>query len=89
MKRYVHMATGNYNAVTARVYTDLGYFTTDPDIAADVADLFNALTGYSRLDGYRKLLVAPQRDARPASLRASSARSRSTNDRETAIWRSR
>ncbi|MEJ5312152.1 MAG: polyphosphate kinase 1 [Anaerolineae bacterium] len=59
MKFYVHLSTGNYNAVTARLYTDLGYFTTDPDIAADVADLFNALTGYSRRDGYRKLLVAP------------------------------
>ena len=59
MKFYVHLGTGNYNAVTARIYTDLGYFTTDPDIAADVADLFNTLTGYSRPDGYRKLLVAP------------------------------
>jgi polyphosphate kinase len=59
MKFYVHLGTGNYNAVTARTYTDLGYFTTDPEIAADVADLFNTLTGYSRPDGYRKLLVAP------------------------------
>jgi len=59
MRFYVHLGTGNYNAVTARLYTDLGYFTTDPQIAADVADLFNALTGYSRQDGYRKLLVAP------------------------------
>jgi len=59
MQFYVHLGTGNYNAVTARLYTDLGYFTTDPDIAADVADLFNTLTGYSRQDGYRKLLVAP------------------------------
>ena len=59
MRRYIHMATGNYNAVTARIYTDMGYFTTDPEIGADVADLFNALTGYSRLDGYRKLVVAP------------------------------
>jgi len=59
MKFYVHLGTGNYNAVTARIYTDLGYFTSDPEIAADVADLFNSLTGYSRLDGYRKLLVAP------------------------------
>ncbi|HQE93707.1 MAG TPA: polyphosphate kinase 1 [Anaerolineae bacterium] len=59
MKRYVHLATGNYNAVTARIYTDMGYFTVDPDIGADVADLFNTLTGYSRLNHYRKLLVAP------------------------------
>jgi polyphosphate kinase len=57
--RYVHLGTGNYNATTARVYTDLGYFTVDPQIGADVADLFNALTGYSRKEQYRKLLVAP------------------------------
>ncbi len=56
---YIHMGTGNYNAVTARIYSDLGYFTCDPEIGADVADLFNALTGYSRKGGYRKLLVAP------------------------------
>ncbi len=60
MKCYVHLATGNYNAVTARIYTDLGYFTVDPDIGADVADLFNTLTGYARVNHYRKLLVAPQ-----------------------------
>ena len=59
--RYVHLSTGNYNGVTARVYTDLGYLTCDPAIGADVSDLFNALTGYSRRDGYRKLLVAPGR----------------------------
>ncbi len=57
--RYVHMSTGNYNASTARVYTDIGYFTVDPDIGSDVADLFNSLTGYSRKQHYRKLLVAP------------------------------
>lgn len=57
--RYVHLSTGNYNASTARVYADLGYFTCDPDIGADVSDLFNALTGYSRQTKYRKLLVAP------------------------------
>ncbi len=57
--RYVHLGTGNYNPVTARIYTDLGYLTADPEIAADVSDLFNALTGYSRKDTYRKLLVAP------------------------------
>jgi polyphosphate kinase len=53
------MSTGNYNDVTARVYADLGYFTSDPAIGADVSDLFNALTGYSHQDEYRKLLVAP------------------------------
>ncbi|MCX7851466.1 MAG: polyphosphate kinase 1 [Caldilineales bacterium] len=57
--RYVHMSTGNYNAVTARIYTDIGYLTCDPDIGADVSDLFNALTGYSLKKSYRKLLVAP------------------------------
>ena len=57
--RYVHLGTGNYNPVTARIYTDLGYLTADPEIAADVSDLFNALTGYSRKETYRKLLVAP------------------------------
>jgi polyphosphate kinase len=59
IRRYVHMATGNYNDVTARVYADLGYFTCDPDLGVDLSDLFNALTGYSRKDEYRKLLVAP------------------------------
>jgi len=57
--RYVHMSTGNYNAVTAHVYTDYGYFTADPEIGADVSDLFNALTGYSLKTTYSKLLVAP------------------------------
>jgi len=57
--RYVHLSTGNYNGVTARVYADLGYFTCDPDIGADVSHLFNALTGYARQDAYHKLLVAP------------------------------
>ena len=57
--RYVHMSTGNYNDVTARIYADVGFFTSDPDIGADVSDLFNALTGYSLKQEYRKLLVAP------------------------------
>jgi polyphosphate kinase len=57
--RYSHMSSGNYNAQTARVYGDIGYLTSDPDIGADVADLFNYLTGYSHKDSYRKLLVAP------------------------------
>jgi polyphosphate kinase len=59
IQRYVHMGTGNYNPLTGRVYTDLSYFTCDPAIGADISDLFNALTGYSRKDTYRKLLVAP------------------------------
>ncbi|MFO7742609.1 MAG: polyphosphate kinase 1 [Anaerolineae bacterium] len=61
IRRYVHLATGNYNDETARVYADLGYFTCDPELGADLSDLFNALTGYSRKDEYRKLLVAPGR----------------------------
>jgi polyphosphate kinase len=58
--RYVHMSTGNYNPTTGRVYADIGYFTSDADIGADASDLFNALTGYSRKEKYRKLLVSPQ-----------------------------
>jgi polyphosphate kinase len=59
LRRYVHLSTGNYNPVTARIYTDLGLFTCDPDFGADASELFNSLTGYSRQDNYRKLLVAP------------------------------
>jgi polyphosphate kinase len=61
LRRYVHLSTGNYNAVTATVYTDLGYFTCDPDVGDDATHLFNTLTGYSRGRAYRKLLVAPVR----------------------------
>lgn len=60
IRHYVHMGTGNYNAVTGRIYTDCGYLSSDPFIGKDVSDLFNALTGYSRKDHYTKLLVAPQ-----------------------------
>jgi len=59
IQRYVHLATGNYNRVTAQIYTDLGLFTANEDIAADVSDLFNYLTGYSHQTRYRALLVAP------------------------------
>ena len=59
IRRYLHMATGNYTATTARLYTDLGFFTADEQIASDVTDLFNYLTGYSAKSRYRKLLVAP------------------------------
>lgn len=57
--RYSHLSSGNYNNVTTKVYGDLGYITTNPDIGMDVSNLFNALTGYSDISAYRKLLVAP------------------------------
>jgi polyphosphate kinase len=59
LRRYAHVGTGNYHAATARSYEDFGLFTVDPDITADVADLFNFLTGFSRPRRFRKLLVAP------------------------------
>jgi polyphosphate kinase len=59
LQRYVHLSTGNYNAATARLYTDVGLFTTDPDIGEDVSELFNALSGFSKQTRYRKLVVAP------------------------------
>lgn len=61
IRRYVHLATGNYNPQTARVYTDLGFFTASPEFAEDVSALFNYLTGYSELPQWRKLIVAPSR----------------------------
>jgi polyphosphate kinase len=59
LRRYVHLGTGNYNDSTARIYTDLGLLTCNPELGADASDLFNLLTGYSRQHRYRKLLVAP------------------------------
>jgi polyphosphate kinase len=59
IRRYCHIGTGNYNPKTARMYEDLGLFTADPDIGADLTDLFNVLTGYSRQTEYRSLIVAP------------------------------
>lgn len=59
IRRYVHLATGNYNPNTARGYEDLGLLSSDEDLGADVSDLFNFLTGYSRQNSYRQLLVAP------------------------------
>jgi polyphosphate kinase len=61
IRRYVHMATGNYNPQTARIYTDLGFFTCDPDLCEDASALFNHLTGYGELPQWRKLVVAPSR----------------------------
>jgi polyphosphate kinase len=60
IRRYAHVGTGNYNPKTARMYEDLGLFTADQDVCADLTDLFNVLTGYSRQTEYRSLLVAPQ-----------------------------
>ena len=59
IRRYVHIGTGNYNSKTARVYTDIGLLTASPAIGADITDLFNMLTGFSRQRRYRRLLVAP------------------------------
>jgi polyphosphate kinase len=59
IRRYVHLGTGNYNATTSRIYTDFGFLTADREIGDDVANLFNFLTGYARIEQYQKLLVAP------------------------------
>jgi polyphosphate kinase len=59
LRRYCHIGTGNYHPKTARIYEDFGLLTADPDVGADLTDLFNVLTGYSRQTGYRRLLVAP------------------------------
>jgi polyphosphate kinase len=59
IRRYVHIGTGNYNAKTARLYTDLGLLSCDEDLGADLTELFNSLTGYARGARYRKILVAP------------------------------
>jgi len=68
IRRYAHVGTGNYNATTAKIYEDVGLLTADPEIGADLTDLFNLLTGYSRQHGYRRLLVAPD-DLRPELLK--------------------
>jgi polyphosphate kinase len=59
VRHYVHVGTGNYHPKTARLYTDVGLFTCDPDLGADVADMFNFLTGFARPKGYRRALIAP------------------------------
>lgn len=60
IRRYVHIGSGNYNSQTARVYTDLGLFTAEPDVAADLTDVFNSMTGFSRRNDFRNLLAAPR-----------------------------
>jgi polyphosphate kinase len=67
VRRYAHVGTGNYNPSTAKLYEDMGLLTADPEIGADLTDLFNLLTGYSRQREYRRLLVAPH-DLRPKLL---------------------
>ncbi len=59
IRRYMHLGTGNYNATTSRIYTDFSLFTCDKETGEDVANLFNFLTGYARIEQYQKLLVAP------------------------------
>ncbi len=59
VRRYVHIGTGNYNPVTAKIYTDMGLITAEDDICADVSDLFNVMTGYAKKDTYKQLLVSP------------------------------
>jgi polyphosphate kinase len=59
VRHYVHVGTGNYNPKTARIYTDLGLFTCDPELGSDITEMFNYLTGYARPQSYRKALVAP------------------------------
>ena len=59
MKRYLHLSTGNYNPVTSKIYTDFGLFTANEDFCSDASNLFNYLTGYSKLTSYKKLIVAP------------------------------
>jgi polyphosphate kinase len=60
VRRYVHLSTGNYNPTTARLYTDLGLFTSDKAFAEDASALFNFLTGYSQGHEWQKLIIAPQ-----------------------------
>ena len=67
VRRYCHIGTGNYNSITARVYTDLGLLTADPEIGVDLTQLFNSLTGYGRDIEFRRLVPAPQ-DLRPTVL---------------------
>jgi polyphosphate kinase len=60
MRRYLHIGTGNYNPKTARIYSDFGILTANPELGADLTDLFNVLTGFASPSGYRKLIVAPR-----------------------------
>lgn len=59
LRRYIHLSTGNYNAFTSRLYTDIGYMSSDEEMGADASEIFNYLTGYSKQKEYRKFWVAP------------------------------
>ena len=76
IRRYCHVGTGNYNPKTATLYEDLGLLSADPDLGADLTELFNHLTGYSRPGRYRRLVVAPEamRDALRERIRAEAAK---------------
>jgi polyphosphate kinase len=76
IRRYCHVGTGNYNPKTATLYEDLGFLSADPDLGADLTELFNHLTGYSRPGRYRRLVVAPEamRDALRERIRAEAAK---------------
>ncbi len=76
VRHYAHIGTGNYNPKTARLYTDFGLFTADPEIGADLAEMFNYLTGYSRPRGYRRVLVAPSTSRTESCARSSAPSSR-------------
>src|SRR4051795_13423883 len=87
VRHYAHVGTGNYNAKTARLYEDFGLFTTDPDVTADVAEVFNTLTGFSRPRRYRKVLVAPAhlRDGLLAEIAATADAHRDGKDARIAM----
>jgi polyphosphate kinase len=59
IRRYVHLSTGNYNEITSKVYTDIGYFTMNDDFAKDVSDVFNVLTGYSMISPWKRIISSP------------------------------
>ena len=85
IRRYCHIGTGNYHPKTARIYEDFGLLTADPEVGADLTDLFNVLTGYSRQTAYRRLLVAPH-GVRVGHHRADRARDRARPGRPCRRW---
>jgi polyphosphate kinase len=87
VREYVHIGTGNYHPTTARLYTDFGLFTADPEIGADVAEMFNFLTGYGRPAEYRKVLVSPttMRDRILAEIEATVAAHRAGEEARIAM----